>query len=121
MKMNKKEQEQFENYAIKFARDLKNIFTFESSERYLKQQSMWKWSAFCVECLVRYNVFGDMEADELIENQSLYRRYEKIVLPVFRECIQELGIEREEKIKKARDEAKEKEMKKGHKRKKKNS
>ena len=96
MKMNKKEQEQFENYAIKFARDLKNIFTFESSERYLKQQSMWKWSAFCVECLARYNVFGDMEADELIENQSLYRRYEKIVIPVFRECIQELGRAREE-------------------------
>lgn len=119
MKMNKKELQQFENYAIKFARDLKNIFTFESSERYLKQQSMWKWSAFCVECLARYNVFGDMEADELIENQSLYRRYEKIVIPVFRECIQELGMEREEKIKEERRRAREKEMKKGHKRKKK--
>lgn len=118
MKMNKKQQEQFETYAIKFARDLKNIFTFESSERYLKQQSMWKWSAFCVECLARYNVFGDMEADELIENQSLYRRYEKIVIPVFRECIQELGMEREEKIKEERRRARE-ESKKGHKRKKK--
>lgn len=120
MKMNKKQQEQFETYAIKFVRDLKNIFTFESSERYLKQQSMWKWSAFCVECLARYNVFGDMEADELIENQSLYRRYEKIVIPVFRECIQELGMEREEKIKEERRRARE-ESKKGHKRKKKNS
>ena len=110
MKMNKKELQQFENYAIKFARDLKNIFTFESSERYLKQQSMWKWSAFCVEYLARYNVFGDMEADKLIENQSLYRKYEKIVIP---------GIEREEKIKEERKRAREEEMKKGHKRKKK--
>ena len=118
MKMNKEQEVKFENYAIKFARDLKNIFTFESSERYLKQQSMWKWSAFCVECLARYNVFGDMEADELIENQSLYRRYEKIVIPVFRECIQELGMEREEKIKEERRRARE-ESKKGHKRKKK--
>lgn len=121
MKMNKKELEQFENYAIKFARDLKNIFTFESSERYLKQQSMWKWSAFCIEYLTRYNVFGDIEADELIENQSLYRKYEKIVIPVFRQCIQELGIEREERVKEERKRAREKEMKKGHKRKKKNS
>ena len=119
MKMNREQKEKFETMATKFARDLKNIFTFESSERYLKQQSMWKWSAFCVEYLARYNVFGDMEADELIENQSLYRRYEKIVIPVFRECIQELGIEREEKIKEERKRAREKEMKKGHKRKKK--
>nr|DAE62944.1 MAG TPA: hypothetical protein [Caudoviricetes sp.] len=121
MKMNKKQQEQFDDYATKFARDLKNIFTFESSERYLKQQSMWKWSAFCVEYLARYNVFGDMEADELIENQSLYRKYEKIVIPVFRECIQELGIEREERIKEERRKAKEESDKKGHKRKRNNS
>lgn len=119
MKMNKEQQKQFDGYATKFARDLKNIFTFESSERYLKQQSMWKWSAFCVECLARYNVFGDMEADELIENQSLYRRYEKIVIPVFRECIQELGIEREEKIKEERKRAKEESDKGKKKRKKK--
>lgn len=120
MKMNKKEQEQFENYAIKFARDLKNIFTFESSERYLKQQSIFKYSAFCIEYLSRYNVFGDeISEDELIENKSLYRKYEKIVIPVFRECIQELGIEREEKIKEERKRAREEEMKKGHKRKKK--
>lgn len=120
MKMNKKEQEQFENYAIKFARDLKNIFTFESSERYLKQQSIFKYSAFCIEYLSRYNVFGDeISEDELIENKSLYRKYEKIVIPVFRECIQELGIEREEKIKEERKRAREEEIKKGHKRKKK--
>ena len=120
MKMSKKQQEQFESYAIKFARDLKNIFTFESSERYLKQQSIFKYSAFCVEYLLRYNVFGDeVSDDELIENKSLYRKYEKIVIPVFRECIQELGIEREEKIKEERKRAREEEMKKGHKRKKK--
>lgn len=120
MKMNKKELEQFENYAIKFARDLKNIFTFESSERYLKQQSIFKYSAFCIEYLSRYNVFGDeVSDDELIEDNSLYRRYEKIVIPVFRECVEELKIEREERIKEERKRARETEMKKGHKRKKK--
>lgn len=117
MKINKKQQEQFDDYATKFARDLKNIFTFESSERYLKQQSMWKWSAFCVEYLARYNVFEDMEADELIENQSLYRKYEKIVIPVFRQCVSELNITHDEKIKHERAKAKEMKNKGKYKRK----
>jgi hypothetical protein len=120
MKINKKQQEQFEEYAVKYARELKNIFTFESSERYLKQQCMWKWSAFCIEYLLRYNVFGDeVSEDELIKNQSLYRKYEKIVIPVFRECIQELGIEREERIKEERKRAREESDKGKKKRKKK--
>ena len=108
MKMNKEQEVKFENYAIKFARELKNIFTFESSERYLKQQCMWKWSAFCIEYLLRYNVFWDeVSDDELIEDNSLYRKFERIVIPVFRECIEELKIEREEKIKEERKRAKE--------------
>lgn len=119
MKMNKEQQEKFKEMATKFAFDLKNIFTFESSERYLKQQSMWKWSAFCVEYLARYNVFGDMEADELIEDKSLYRKYEKIVIQVFRQCVEELIVEREEKLKEERKRVKEMNDKKGHKRKKK--
>lgn len=120
MKMNKEQEVKFENYAIKFARELKNIFTFESSERYLKQQCMWKWSAFCIEYLLRYNVFGDEVSDDvLIEDNSLYRKYEKIAIPVFRECIQELGIEREERIKEERKRAREESDKGKKKRKKK--
>lgn len=106
--MNKKELQQFEEYAVKYARELKNIFTFESSERYLKQQCMWKWSAFCFEYLLRYNVFGDeVSDDELIEDKSLYRKYEKIVVPIFRQCVEELTVEREEKLKKERKRVKE--------------
>ena len=120
MKMNKKQQEQFETMAIKFSRDLKNIFTFESSERYLKQQSIFKYSAFCVEYLNRYNVFGDeVSDDELIEDNSLYRKFEKIAIPVFRECVEELKIEREEKIKEERKRAREESDKGKKKRKKK--
>jgi hypothetical protein len=120
MKMNKEQQEQFDGYATKFARDLKNIFTFESSERYLKQQSIFKYSAFCVEYLNRYNVFGDeVSDDKLIEDNSLYRKFERIVIPVFRECIEELKIEREEKIKEERKRAKEESDKGKKKRKKK--
>lgn len=118
MKMNKKELQQFEEYAVKYARELKNIFTFESSERYLKQQCMWKWSAFCFEYLLRYNVFGDeVSDDELIEDKSLYRKYEKIVVPIFRHCVEELTVEREEKLKEERKRVKEMNDKKGHKRK----
>ena len=117
MKINKKQQKQFDDYATKFARDLKNIFTFESSERYLKQQSMWKWSAFCVEYLKRYNLFADIEEDELIEDKSLYRKYEKIVIQVFRQCVEELTMEHEERIREEQRKAKEMNDKKGHKRK----
>lgn len=118
MKMNKEQQKQFDGYATKFARDLKNIFTFESSERYLKQQSIFKYSAFCVEYLNRYNVFGDeVSDDELIEDKSLYRKYEKIVVPIFRQCVEELTVEREEKLKEERKRVKEMNDKKGHKRK----
>lgn len=120
MKMNREQKEKFETMATKFARDLKNIFTFESSERYLKQQSIFKYSAFCVEYLNRYNVFGDeVSDDELIEDKSLYRKYEKIVVPIFRQCVEELTVEREEKIKEERKRAKEESDKGKKKRKKK--
>ena len=107
MKLNKKQKEEFEYYARKYAKELKNIFTYESSEKYLKLQAEYKWSAFCVENLVRYNVFGDVEEDDLIENQSLYRKYEGIVLPIFRENVLELQAEKIEKEKQERKRIKE--------------
>ena len=121
MKLNKKQKEEFQHYAEKYAKELKNIFTYESSEKYLKLQVEYKWSAFCVENLLRYNVFGDeVSEDELIENQSLYRKYEGIVLPIFRQNVLELQAEKIEKEKQERKRAREEEMKKGHKRKKNN-
>ena len=107
MKMNKKQKEEFQNHAEKYARELKNIFTYESSEKYLKLQVEYKWSAFCVENLLRYNVLGDVEEDDLIKDESLKRKYEKIVLPIFRENVLELQNEKAEKEKEERKRIKE--------------
>ena len=107
MKLNKKQKEEFQHYAEKYAKELKNIFTYESSEKYLKLQAEYKWSAFCIHNLIRYNVFGDVEEDDLIENQSLYRKYEGIVLPIFRENVLELQAEKIEKEKQERKRIKE--------------
>ena len=113
MKLNKKQKEEFQHYAEKYAKELKNIFTYESSEKYLRLQAEYKWSAFCVENLVRYNVFGDeVSEDELIENQSLYRKYEGIVLPIFRQNVLELQNEKAEREKEERKRAKEESEKK---------
>ena len=120
MKLNKKQKEEFQHYAEKYAKELKNIFTYESSEKYLKLQAEYKWSAFCVENLLRYNVFCDVEEDDLIKDESLKRKYEKIVLPIFRQNVLELQNEKAEKEKEERKRAREEEMKKGHKRKKNN-
>lgn len=49
---------------------------------------------------------------------KLKSRFDKILFPVLKDMREELKVEHEQKVKKARDEAKEKEMKKGHKRKK---
>ena len=120
MKLNKKQKEEFQHYAEKYAKELKNIFTYESSEKYLKLQAEYKWSAFCVENLVRYNVLGDVEEDDLIKDESLKRKYEKIVLPIFRENVLELQNEKTEREKEEKRKAKEEYDKKGHKRKKNN-
>ena len=112
MKMNKKQKEEFQHYAEKYAKELKNIFTYESSEKYLKLQVEYKWSAFCVENLLRYNVLGDVEEDDLIKDESLKRKYEKLVLPIFRENVLELQNEKAEKEKEERKRAKEESEKK---------
>ena len=107
MKLNKKQKEEFEYYAKKYAKELKNIFTYESSDKYLKLQVEYKWSAFCVENLVRYNVLGDVEEDDLIKDENLKRKYEKIVLPIFRENVLELQNEKAEREKEERKRIKE--------------
>ena len=112
MKLNKKQKEEFEYYAKKYAKELKNIFTYESSDKYLKLQVEYKWSAFCVENLVRYNVLGDVEEDDLIKDENLKRKYEKIILPIFRQNVLELKIEKEEREKEERRKAKEENKKK---------
>ena len=112
MKLNKKQKEEFQYYAEKYAKELKNIFTYESSEKYLKLQVEYKWSAFCVENLLRYNVLGDVEEDDLIEDESLKRKYEKIVLPIFRQNVLELQNEKAEREKEERKRAKEESEKK---------
>lgn len=112
MKLNKKQKEEFEYYAKKYAKELKNIFTYESSDKYLKLQVEYKWSAFCVENLVRYNVLGDVEEDNLIKDENLKRKYEKIVLPIFRENVLELQNEKAEKEKEERKRIKEESEKK---------
>ena len=110
--MNKKQKEEFQHYAEKYAKELKNIFTYESSEKYLKLQAEYKWSAFCIHNLIRYNVFGDVEEDDLIEDESLKRKYEKIVLPIFRQNVLELQNEKTEREKEERKRAKEESEKK---------
>ena len=120
MKMNKKQKEEFQNHAEKYARELKNIFTYESSDKYLRLQCEYKWSAFCVENLVRYNVLGDVEEDDLIKDESLKRKYEKIVLPIFKQNVLELQNEHEERIKEERKRRKE-ESEKGKTKRKKNN
>ena len=112
MKLNKKQKEEFQYYAEKYAKELKNIFTYESSEKYLKLQVEYKWSAFCVENLLRYNVLGDVEEDDLIEDESLKRKYEKIVLPIFKQNVLELQNEKAEREKEERKRAKEESEKK---------
>ena len=112
MKLNKKQKEEFQYYAEKYAKELKNIFTYESSDKYLKLQVEYKWSAFCVENLLRYNVLGDIEEDDLIEDESLKRKYEKIVLPIFRQNVLELQNEKAEKEKEERKRIKEESEKK---------
>ena len=112
MKLNKKQKEEFQHYAEKYAKELKNIFTYESSEKYLKLQVEYKWSAFCVENLLRYNVSGDVEEDDLIKDESLKRKYEKIVLPIFRQNVLELQNEKAEREKEERKRAKEESEKK---------
>ena len=112
MKMNKKQKEEFQYYAEKYAKELKNIFTYESSEKYLKLQAEYKWSAFCIHNLIRYNVLGDIEEDDLIKDESLKRKYEKIVLPIFRENVLELQNEKAEKEKEERKRIKEESEKK---------
>ena len=112
MKLNKKQKEEFQHYAEKYAKELKNIFTYESSEKYLKLQAEYKWSAFCIHNLIRYNVFGDVEEDDLIEDESLKRKYEKIVLPIFRQNVLELKNEKTEREKEERKRAKEESEKK---------
>ena len=107
MKLNKKQKEEFQYYAEKYEKELKNIFKYESSEKYLKLQVEYKWSAFCVENLLRYNVFGDVEEDDLIKDESLKRKYEKIVLPIFRQNVLELQNEKAEREKEEKRKAKE--------------
>ena len=121
MKLNKKQKEEFQHYAEKYAKELKNIFTYESSEKYLKLQAEYKWSAFVVENLVRYNVLGDVEEDDLIKDESLKRKYEKIVLPIFRQNVLELQNEKAEREKEERKRAKEESEKGKTKRKKRKS
>ena len=116
MKMNKKEQEQFDSYVEELGRGLKNTILWESSDKYLRQQCEYKYDSFLVNYIERYM---GIQYEDIKNDMKLKSRFDKILFPVLKDMREELKVEHEQKVKKARDEAKEKEMKKGYKRKRK--
>ena len=57
-------------------------------------------------------MLGDVEEDDVIKDESLKRKYEKIVLPIFRQNVLELQNEKAEREKEERKRAKEESEKK---------
>lgn len=116
MKMNKGQLKQFDTYVEELGRALKYTILWESSDKYLRQQCEFKYDSFLINYIERYM---DIEYDSIKNDMRLKSRFDKILFPVLKDMREELKVEHEQKVKKARDEAKEKEMKKGHKRKRK--
>lgn len=116
MKMNKKEQEQFDSYVEELGRGLKNTILWESTDKYLRLQCEYKYDSFLVNYIERYM---GIQYEDIKNDMKLKSRFDKILFPVLKDMREELKVEHEQKVKKARDEAKEKEMKKGYKRKRK--
>ena len=117
MKLNKKQLKQFDSYVEQLGKELKHTILWESSDKYLRQQCEFKYDSFLINYIERYM---GIEYDSIKNDMKLKSRFDKILFPVLKDMREELKIEHEERIKRERDEAKEKEMKKGHKRKKNN-
>ena len=117
MKLNKKQLKQFDSYVEELGKELKYTILWESSDKYLRQQCEFKYDSFLINYIERYM---NIEYDSIKNDMKLKSRFDKILFPVLKDMREELKIEHEERIKRERDEAKEKEMKKGHKRKKNN-
>jgi len=115
MKMNKEKLQQFDTYVEELGRELKHTILWESTDKYLREQCEFKYDSFLVNYIERYM---NIEYDLIKDDMRLKLRFDKILFPVLKDMREELIVEHEERVKKARDEAKEKEMKKEHKRKK---
>lgn len=116
MKLSEEQLERFDELTVEYARGLKNIFTFESTEKYLTLQLGFKYDAFLVSMIERYM---QIPYEDIYKDKKLRKRFDSVALPIFRECVEEIKVEHEEKIKKAKDEEKERLAKTGHKRKRK--
>ena len=116
MKLNKKQLKQFDTYVEELGKELKHTILWESSDKYLRQQCEFKYDSFLINYIERYM---NIEYDLIKNDMKLKSRFDKILFSVLKDMREELKVEHEKRIKEERDEAKEKEMKKGHKRKKK--
>ena len=114
MKMNKKELQQFDSYVEELGRGLKNTILWESSDKYLRQQCEYKYDSFLVNYIERYM---GIQYEDIKNDMKLKSRFDKILFPVLKDMREELKVEHEQKVKEERKRAREKEMKKGHKRK----
>ena len=117
MKLNKKQLKQFDTYVEELGRELKHTILWESSDKYLRQQCEFKYDSFLINYIERYM---GIKYDSIKNDMKLKSRFDKTLFSVLKDMREELKVEHEKRIKRERDEAKEKEMKKGHKRKKNN-
>lgn len=112
MKLTKDQEKQFEEYAITYANTFKNALLYESSDKYLKFFAERRWDAFIIDYLERRM---GLEYDDIHDNKTLFNKYMKIILPIFKDIREVLKVEHENKEKKRLEEEKEKRIKK-HKR-----
>ena len=109
MKLTKDQEQKFEEYAITYANTFKNALLWESSDKYLKFFAERRWDAFIIDYLERRMGF---EYDDIHDNKTLFNKYMKIMLPIFKDIREVLKVEHEENINKKREEEREKTIKK---------
>lgn len=114
MKINKKQQEQFDDYVEELGRGLKNTILWESTDKYLRLQCEYKYDSFLVNYIERYM---GIQYEDIKNDMKLKSRFDKILFPVLKDMREELKVEHEERINKERKRAREESDKKGHKRK----
>ena len=112
MKLTKEQKEQFNEYVISYAETFKNALLYESSDKYLKFFAERRWDAFIIDYLERRM---GLEYDDIHDDKTLFNKYMKIMLPIFKDIREQLKVEHEDKEKKRLEEEKEKRIKK-HKR-----
>lgn len=112
MKLTKEQKEQFNEYVIAYAETFKNALLYESSDKYLKFFAERRWDAFIIDYLERRM---GLEYDDIHDDKTLFNKYMKIMLPIFKDIREQLKVEHEDKEKKRLEEEKEKRIKK-HKR-----